>query len=601
VNQTKLKQINLFSIPPELKNLPYWVCWKSKEIIKGEKPTKIPINPNTGEYAKSNDPLTWGTFEDALKFYKSNGKKIDGIGFVVSSDDLFTGIDLDHCRNSKNGEIESWAVEIIKATNSYTEITPSDEGIRIFVKGKVPKGRKKANIEVYSSGRFFTVTGNHLEGTPTTIESRQPELDSFYRKYFGNDKPQQESIPKPSTPTSLTDQELIGKATHSKNGDKFKKLMEGDFSDYPSWSEADLALCSMVTFWTGDNSAQIDRIFRQSGLMRDKWDEKHGASTYGQMTIKKAIEGTTEFYTPSSKTIDTGTTTGTFAPMNRNRQPRNVVEDLKMWIENAYGNFTSSQIYNDLNINAPDDKNKIRVALHRLVESEDIERGLSNGTFRKVDRKADVIVIEDNLQPALNLKWPGGIEEHVKIMPKSTIGVAGGMNDGKTAYLLNVAWENRNFMPTFYFTSEFGAGELRERLEGFGYQIDKWKKITFMERSRDFQDVINSDGLNVIDYLEVSDEGEFYKMGIQIKKIYEKLKMGIAVIGLQKKFGSEFGYGGQMTADKPRLYISLDKQTLKIVKAKLWATDVNPNGMYRTFKLVKGAKFLWNPWVKPPM
>ena len=155
---------------------------------------------------------------------------------------------------------------------------------------------------------------------------------------------------------------------------------------------------------------------------------------------------------------------------------------------------------------------------------------------------------------------------------------------------------NKNVMPTFYFSSEFGADELRERLEYFGYPISQWRQITFIDKSRDFQDVIKPDGLNLIDYLEVTDEGEFYKMGIQIKRIYEKLCTGVAIIGLQKKFGSDFGYGGQPTADKPRLYISLEKGTLKIVKAKLWATEVNPDSKARSFKLVQGARFIWEAW-----
>ncbi|MGA2464684.1 MAG: bifunctional DNA primase/polymerase [Thermodesulfobacteriota bacterium] len=291
--------------------------------------------------------------------------------------------------------------------------------------------------------------------------------------------------------------------------------------------------------------------------------------------------------------------TGVNIPMDKNRQSKNIAEELRMWVDNAYGNFTSLQIYTELNISAPADKRLCRVTLHRLVESGEIERGLTNGTYRKIDREAMIIEIKDTISNPLPVKWPGGLEKYVKIMRKSTIGVAGTMQAGKTAYLLNVAWDNRNLMKTFYFSSEFGADELRQRLEGFPYLLDGWRKITFIEKSRDFQDVIDPDGLNVIDYLEVSDEGEFYKMGIQIKRIYEKLRDGIAVIGLQKKFGSDFGYGGQPTADKPRLYISLEKQTLKIVKAKLWATTVNPDGMTRKFNLVQGARFLWDEWQIP--
>ena len=156
-------------------------------------------------------------------------------------------------------------------------------------------------------------------------------------------------------------------------------------------------------------------------------------------------------------------------------------------------------------------------------------------------------------------------------------------------------------MPTYYFTSEFGGDELRERLEPFGHPMNEWNKIVFAERSRDFQDVIDPDGLNIIDYLEVGDGGEFFKMGIQIKRIYEKLRQGVAIIGLQKKSGTDFAYGGEMTAEKPRLYVTLENHTLRIKKAKLWKGDRNPNGMSRRFKLFKGANFIWEPWEYPTM
>lgn len=299
-NNSTNECLNPALIPQELKGRNQWVAWKSQEIVKGQKPTKIPMNP-TGGYAKSDDPKTWGTFEAVINCL-NNGKKLSGIGFVVNYNDPFTGFDLDHCRNAETSIIEPWAMEEIRGLNSYTEITPSGTGIRIFAEGRLnDRGRKKGNIEAYSSHHFLTVTGNHLGGTPTTIEKRQAEIDSFYQRHFAKDEPQEKGIPKPSQTPSLDDQKLIEKIRQSKSGDKFQKLLNGDFSDYTSWSEGDFALCAMLAFWTANNPAQIDSIFRQSGLMRGKWDEKHGQLTYGDLTIKKAIEGTTEVYDLSVK------------------------------------------------------------------------------------------------------------------------------------------------------------------------------------------------------------------------------------------------------------------------------------------------------------
>ena len=181
---------------------------------------------------------------------------------------------------------------------------PSRTGIKIFTKGNLPiagSGSKNGNIEMYHRKKFFTVTGWHLEGTPLTIESRQEELNEIFTQYFGHRKTSPINQT-PSTPVNASDSELIEKAKQASNGDRFSKLWAGDSSDYPSQSEADLALCLMLAFWTGRNPTRIDQLFRQSRLMRQKWDEKHfgDGTTYGQATVQKAIEQTTEVYSPVS-------------------------------------------------------------------------------------------------------------------------------------------------------------------------------------------------------------------------------------------------------------------------------------------------------------
>jgi putative DNA primase/helicase len=147
-------------IPQELKDWNQWVCWKAE--YRNGKWTKVPYNPNNGQKAKSNDPSTWGSFESAYHQYGQNG--YDGIGYMLSNDDPFTGFDFDHCRNPKTGEIEPKIQEYVDRLNSYTEISPSENGIRIFVKAKLPEGRRKnANIEVYNSGRYLTLTGHRIK------------------------------------------------------------------------------------------------------------------------------------------------------------------------------------------------------------------------------------------------------------------------------------------------------------------------------------------------------------------------------------------------------------------------------------------------------
>jgi primase-polymerase (primpol)-like protein len=152
------------NIHKELKQRIQWVVWKA-EFVDG-KWTKVPYNAQSGYKAASDNPKTWSSFNTAYYKYKNSNGEYDGIGFVVSKDDPFTGIDLDKCRDPKTGNIDLWAEKIIQKLNSYTEISPSGNGIRIFIRAKLPQeGRKKNNIEMYDQGHYLTITGNRANGT----------------------------------------------------------------------------------------------------------------------------------------------------------------------------------------------------------------------------------------------------------------------------------------------------------------------------------------------------------------------------------------------------------------------------------------------------
>jgi putative DNA primase/helicase len=149
---------------------------------------------------------------------------------------------------------------------------------------------------MYSEGRYFTITGCRLDGTPPDVAERTGELQEVYHQVFDADPTSinsASSIVETSSTAShmLSDDDLVHKALSARNGEAFARLWRGDCQGYPSQSEADLALCSHLAFWTGSDAARMDQIFRRSGLYRLKWDEKHGSQTYGQMTISKAVAG----------------------------------------------------------------------------------------------------------------------------------------------------------------------------------------------------------------------------------------------------------------------------------------------------------------------
>jgi Protein of unknown function (DUF3987) len=280
---------------PNIRDLRQWLCWRIEE--RDGKPTKVPYSPLIGKKASTTDPETWASYPEAVEAYKEHG--YGGIGLVFSEDDPFCGVDLDGCLNPETGEIEGWAQEIIEELDSYTEVSPSGRGVHVLVRGELPPGRnRKGRLEMYDRGRYFTVTGRHLAGTLHSIESRQEQLTSLARRVFG----EPESVNGYTTPTpkcvsALSDEEIIEKASTAENSEKFLRLWAGDTDGYEhddneGHSEADLALCAMLAFWTGPDPDRIARLFRHSGLYRKKWER----ADYRERTIARALNGKTEFY-----------------------------------------------------------------------------------------------------------------------------------------------------------------------------------------------------------------------------------------------------------------------------------------------------------------
>lgn len=290
-------RIDSAAIPAELKAPPQWVNWRFEHRPGAPKPTKPPLNPNTGTLASVDDPATWGTFEQALHAYE--GGLGDGVGFVFTREGRHVGVDLDGCRDPATGVIEPCAQRIIDLLDCYSEVSPSGTGIHIIALGALPpEGRRKGPVEMYCEGRFFTMTGQRLPGTPATVQERLSQLLQLHRETFGPEP----SPRRPARPVSAApvrgDDEVVSRAMSARNGVRFRRLWEGDATGYPSCSEADLALCSALAFWSNADPAAIDRLFRRSGLMRPKWDRGAGAQTYGQRTISKALASPRPFLRP---------------------------------------------------------------------------------------------------------------------------------------------------------------------------------------------------------------------------------------------------------------------------------------------------------------
>lgn len=291
-----LTRFNKDTIPAELIEQGRFCCWRYED--RNNRKTKCPYNPRTGGGAMSNNPDTFADFQTAQNALNSG--KYDGLGVGIFPP--FAAVDIDHCID-ESGKFSEMAADIIDTMHSYSEVSPSGTGIRIFFlvkdgflydKGKFYIMNRENGLEIYVSGstsKFCTITGNRVNDFPLSdgTEGLMLVLEKYMQRKTGIPaKAETNEFQHDLLPHCLTAADVIQRAQLARNGDKFLRLFHGDISGYPSHSEADAGLCNILAFYTEDETV-IDEIFRRSGLMRDKWDRVRSGSTYGKITIENAI------------------------------------------------------------------------------------------------------------------------------------------------------------------------------------------------------------------------------------------------------------------------------------------------------------------------
>lgn len=312
--------VNFDAIPASLRAMPRWSLWRY-ELRKDESSgvlhwTKIPYRPN-GYRAKTSDLSTWAKFDAARLFFtisKKHPKPYDGIGYLIAPDAGQIGVDLDSAIDPATGQPWPWAKSIIDGlAPSYGELSPSGKGAKFVVLGEALPTQKtggnfrplpvawKANegaaIELYHR-KFFTLTGNIFDGCEAELHDRGDYAHSLFRQLMLDRearRPKKHAMnghTGADATTSANDLAILAKARGFKNGEEFGRLWAGDISGYASHSQADLALANMLAFVVGPDENRIDQLFRQSGLMRDKWER----DDYRSETIGMALASRTEFY-----------------------------------------------------------------------------------------------------------------------------------------------------------------------------------------------------------------------------------------------------------------------------------------------------------------
>ncbi len=290
----RMPELHTANIPLSLQLLEQWVCWLY--VDREGKWTKAPLNPHTMSGADTTNHATWGSYKQVVEIAQQLPDQI-GIGFVFKQHGNLTGIDLDKCRNHNTGKIATWAAAIMMALRSYTEVSPSGTGVKIWISGALPDGTKSGSrrpiakipslsryggsggeLEMYHHSRYFAVTGQRLDEIngcqlPADPECREKELLKLYHMCFQSSVPATAATAaaapaQSQTESQLSDAEVLAKAPKAKQGQLFDCLWAGDWAGAgrASKSEGDYKLCAMLAFWCNKDAAQIDRLFRRSGL-----------------------------------------------------------------------------------------------------------------------------------------------------------------------------------------------------------------------------------------------------------------------------------------------------------------------------------------------
>lgn len=248
-----------FYVPETMQKMNNWLVQRDK----------VPYSPKTGRIASPTDRSQWGSYQEAVDRLKF-GDSFHGLGFAFSESDNLVFIDLDHCID-EYGEITEAAANIISLfPDTYTEISKSETGLHIVCKGRISRSfrRNDIGLEVYSSGRYMAFTGNAI--SPTEPQEAQEALDSIFTLYAPKKPVEATQKPASGKYSLLSAEDVIQAIQSSKQGAKFDRLFSGDFSEYPSQSEADQAFINIVNHFSGSNESLILAIWQQSKLSERK-------------------------------------------------------------------------------------------------------------------------------------------------------------------------------------------------------------------------------------------------------------------------------------------------------------------------------------------
>jgi hypothetical protein len=294
--------------------LPRWLLWREEERINrktGEvRTTKVPISCRTGIPCNVSDPRSWSDYIACDGAHLRTPGAFDGIGFALGwiedLDEYVIGLDLDACLDDA-GDPAEWALPFLDAMRSYTEISPSDIGLKIIARiraADLPAVRRLLDIadgdteqartrtfgervngiqhapgaQLFLMNRYFTITGRHWPTAPNdvcllTLNDIARLAEAFGPKKPGpppDDRPDDETEPDELTLHRKLDRELASNT-------KLKARWEGGTEGLKDTSRSArdffyvLAMLKAAGFTKGETRAAL-RLFKH-GKLPEKEEE----------------------------------------------------------------------------------------------------------------------------------------------------------------------------------------------------------------------------------------------------------------------------------------------------------------------------------------
>lgn len=258
------------------------------------------------------------------------------------------------------------------------------------------------------------------------------------------------------------------------------------------------------------------------------------------------------------------------------------------WLSRASGWFGTEKVWAQFNVRTQEGKGNVWKILNERVDQDILKR--QGMLYKRVDADAEEVEWWEADAKPLDIRWPFSLQKYCQTYPHSLVTVAGDWGAGKTAFLYNVIFQNMDAFKSTLFNSEMSKENIKKRILNYDNHIPIPPAFRVFNRTGDFADVIDPDGLNVIDYMRIKTD-QFFAVADDLREVLDKLRDGVVIVGLQKPRGRDIPYGGDPAMWDISMGLSITKDRLKITKIRTPVDGLLTQEIEFSFKLGKGINF----------